>query len=67
MENNLKSVAALSNKILDSLRKKFAEEFSRKASNLANEKDIFVMDNEDEMPTPEQVTHFKALHSLTCW
>ena len=54
---SLKSVVAVSNLILDSLRKNFVEEFARKAK-LANGKDIFVMDNENEMPTPEQVCLF---------
>ena len=54
MEEPLKEGIVLCHKILDSLRKNFVEEFSRK-SNLNSGKDIFVMDNQEELPTPEQV------------
>jgi hypothetical protein len=53
-KEGLNNSIVLCNKILDSLRKNFVEEFSRK-SNLNAGKDIFFMDNESELPTPEQV------------
>jgi hypothetical protein len=49
-----RKVSALCNKILDSLRNNFVEEFARN-SKRPDGRDVFVMDNENEMPTAEQV------------
>ena len=56
----------LCHKILDSLRKNYVEEFSRK-SKLNEGKDVFIMDNEDELPTPEQVRRLETKIFLGCF